>query len=305
MYKGKHLAQKKRNYHKHRGRSRTRRERQLRKQRQLLAAGIVTAVCVPVMTFGWFAKPSPQPLAHVPIVTSSPMVSSPAATDLGSNEASFIRPKKRILDDSLIYDLCHTGTLLTLNDLAEWPNVRAAAEEVLTYTAPSGEVVSDVLSKIVTQEIGGLTQSQAYDSVQQEQSAVLWTIFNRADELAGAGTSDQATGEHVYVVATRKGAFAYYPGREVFPGIPELVEDVVCRWVLERYVSEAASVAATETWPDYQARIVGRTLPKSYIFFGGDGKHNHFREEYAVSAAKWDWSYVDPYSAGNTVVVND
>ena len=39
---------------------------------------------------------------------------------------------------------------------------------------------------------------------------------------------------------------------------------------------------------------VGRVLPREYLFFTGDGKHNHFRTEWDGGQV-WDWSLQSPY----------
>ena len=39
---------------------------------------------------------------------------------------------------------------------------------------------------------------------------------------------------------------------------------------------------------------VGRVLPREYLFFTGDGEHNHFRTEWDGGQV-WDWSLQSPY----------
>ena len=39
---------------------------------------------------------------------------------------------------------------------------------------------------------------------------------------------------------------------------------------------------------------LGRVLPREYLFFTGDGKHNHFRTEWDGGQV-WDWSLQSPY----------
>jgi hypothetical protein len=81
-------------------------------------------------------------------------------------------------------------------------------------------------------------------------------------------------------VCSQKGQFHGY--KEHFPiwdNIKELVEDVLMRWQNEK-------CGATN---------VGRTLPKSYLFFVGDGKHNHYMEKWK-SGIYYDWSLKSPYN---------
>ena len=39
---------------------------------------------------------------------------------------------------------------------------------------------------------------------------------------------------------------------------------------------------------------VGRILPPEYMWFYGDGWHNHFRDSYR-GGNRWDWSLDNPY----------
>ena len=62
------------------------------------------------------------------------------------------------------------------------------------------------------------------------------------------------------------------------PELEELALDVIERWLDEKD-------GETE---------VGRVLPREYLFFTGDGKHNHFRTEWDGGQV-WDWSLQSPY----------
>ena len=87
-----------------------------------------------------------------------------------------------------------------------------------------------------------------------ERAAVVWCILNRADDARDA---------------------ADHP---LLPELEELALDVIERWLDEK---------------DGNADT-GRVLPREYLFFTGDGEHNHFRTEWDGGQV-WDWSLQSPY----------
>ena len=106
-----------------------------------------------------------------------------------------------------------------------------------------------------------------------EQAAVIWCILNRVD------SSIRYMPDNIIDVVTQKHQFLGYV--ETFPvteEIRELVIDVLTRWEMEK--------AGVEN--------VGRVLPPEYMWFHGDGRHNHFRDAYR-GGNRWDWSLDSPY----------
>ena len=106
-----------------------------------------------------------------------------------------------------------------------------------------------------------------------EQAAVIWCILNRVD------SSIRYMPDNIIDVVTQKHQFLGYV--ETFPvteEIRELVIDVLTRWEMEK--------AGVEN--------VGRVLPPEYMWFHGDGRHNHFRDSYK-GGNRWDWSLDSPY----------
>lgn len=103
-------------------------------------------------------------------------------------------------------------------------------------------------------------------------AAVGWCILNRYD----AGFEDS-----IFEVITAEDQFhgyrADYPVEE---DLLELAYDVLDRWNAEKH-------GETE---------VGRVLPAEYMWFGGDGKVNRFRDAWK-GGNRWDWSLADPYGA--------
>lgn len=104
-----------------------------------------------------------------------------------------------------------------------------------------------------------------------EQAAVVWCVLNRAD-------SPDFPDDPLEVVQQPNQFAGYDPENPVWPEILALVEDV-----LDRYDAEKTAVGD-----------VGRVLPKEYVFFEGDGKHNYFRTQYK-GGTTWDWSLESPY----------
>ena len=106
-----------------------------------------------------------------------------------------------------------------------------------------------------------------------EQAAVIWCILNRVD------SSIRYMPDNIIDVVTQKHQFLGYV--ETFPvteEIRKLVIDVLTRWEMEK--------AGVEN--------VGRVLPPEYMWFHGDGRHNHFRDSYR-GGNRWDWSLDSPY----------
>lgn len=106
-----------------------------------------------------------------------------------------------------------------------------------------------------------------------ERAAVVWCILNRADDAR------DATPAGVIAVVTKPYQFhGYAADHPLLPELEELALDVIERWLDEKD-------GETE---------VGRVLPREYLFFTGDGKHNHFRTEWDGGQV-WDWSLQSLY----------
>ena len=119
-----------------------------------------------------------------------------------------------------------------------------------------------MLAKVIYRESRGDTKMY--------QSAVAWCILNRVDAKGYGSTIQQ--------VITAPNQFCWIPDTPVYKSYKNLAKDVVTRWLLEKQ----------------GCKNVGRTLPKSYKFFTGDGVHNYFRKNFN-STTYWDWSWGSPY----------
>lgn len=123
----------------------------------------------------------------------------------------------------------------------------------------------ETLAKIVYQEARGIKEDS-------HKAAVVWCILNRVD--------DGYWGDSIVEVATYPNAFAWVPDTPVKEELVDLVVDVITRW---NYEKQGLS-------------DVGRTLPKEYLYFTGDGSYNHFTKEWG-STDYWDWSLPNPYNS--------
>lgn len=121
-----------------------------------------------------------------------------------------------------------------------------------------------MLAKLMYQECGGVPSDT-------EKACVVWTVLNRVDE----------SGETISEVITAPNQFAYYENMPIEDALYMLAEDVLTRWNNEKNGVEN----------------VGRVLPCDYLWFSGDGKHNHFRNAYKGQCSIWDYSLETPYES--------
>ncbi|MBR2709966.1 hypothetical protein IKE72_02720 [Candidatus Saccharibacteria bacterium] len=123
----------------------------------------------------------------------------------------------------------------------------------------------EILACTIHNEAGGIPSKM-------EQSAVAWCAINRFVQWGYNTLAD---------VLRDPGQFASwysaYTSEEY-----KLAEDVCKRATIEMNRDIPVNV--------------GRTLPTEYLYFGGDGAHNHFRCEFASFGNYWDWSWGSPYA---------
>ena len=105
----------------------------------------------------------------------------------------------------------------------------------------------------------------------KEMAAVAWCILNRVDSPAYPDSIME-------VITANRQFHGYNEEHPVDQCIVELVVDVLNRWDAEKSGEQD----------------VGRVPPAEYLFFWGDGWHNHFTTEY-LSGDEWDWSLPNPY----------
>lgn len=130
-----------------------------------------------------------------------------------------------------------------------------------------------VLAKMLWGEARGVKDLEIDEtcvSSECQQAAVIWTALNRYD----AGYSDSIAS----VVTAPKQFVGYRESNPVDEELMDLVMDVLDRWNKEQY-------GETD---------VGRVLPADYMWFYGDGKHNHFRNKFKTTT-RWAWELEDIY----------
>lgn len=120
----------------------------------------------------------------------------------------------------------------------------------------------EMLAKVIYRESRGDTKMY--------KSAVAWVILNRVDAKGYGSTIQQV------IIAPNQ--FCWIPNTPVYKSYKILAKDVVTRWLLEKQ----------------GCKNIGRTLPKSYKFFTGNGVHNYFRKNFN-STTYWDWSWGSSY----------
>ena len=103
---------------------------------------------------------------------------------------------------------------------------------------------------------------------QTERACIAWTILNRVDHY----------GWPIQKTITMRGQF-YYSAK--FPVTKEnlwLAKDVLGRWSREKAGAQGT----------------GRVLPKGYMWYAGNGRHNIFRNRYR-GGTRWNYSLKSPY----------
>lgn len=111
-----------------------------------------------------------------------------------------------------------------------------------------------------------------------EIAATMWCALNRFD----CGDPYYRNCKTIEAIVKQSGAFAgYSESNPVDEHLLWLAYDVLDRWNAEQH-------GETD---------VGRVLPPEYLFFHGDGRHNHFRVEYKHNGQYYDWSLESPYES--------
>lgn len=146
-----------------------------------------------------------------------------------------------------------------------------------------------------------------------EQAGVAWCVLNRVDSPEFPDTVEAVCSQRTETVKQFDG---YDPGNPVEPELLALAEDVLARWELEKKLeriwgpqedaehlsgerrqsgeSETSGLPGGEGY-GASADDVGRVLPADYLFFEGDGQHNHFRKGYIKTGETWGWTLESPY----------
>lgn len=170
-------------------------------------------------------------------------------------------------DTPSLVALVHTTTYQPEVTVPTAPEEAKAVEYLPLYT----EADAIALAKMGWGE-ALVTQSDT------EIAATMWCAVNRFD----SGDPYYRNCKSIEAIVKQSGAFAgYSESNPVDEHLLWLVYDVLDRWNAEQH-------GETD---------VGRVLPPEYLFFHGDGRHNHFRVEYEHNGQYYDWSLESPYES--------
>ncbi|MCI8600856.1 MAG: cell wall hydrolase [Oscillospiraceae bacterium] len=177
------------------------------------------------------------------------------------------------------------ATLLLLL-LVKGESSEAFSVSVQIAAVPAARMISDYLEKepeplpCSREDLEALARTVYGESFitksDMEMAAVAWCILNRVDHEYFPNT--------IYEVVTAEDQFhGYNEKHPLNRHILWLVEDVVRRWDKEKKGRLSAAEA-------------GRVLDREYLYFWGDGLHNHFTTKYHAGKT-WDWSLPNPYES--------
>lgn len=124
---------------------------------------------------------------------------------------------------------------------------------------------SDVrdIAKVMYTECRGLPSKT-------EQACVAWCILNMCDH----------EGISIHSNVRKANRYAFSESTRVDDAMYNLALDVLKRWEREKNGE----------------KDVGRVIPKTYLYWTGDGKHNYFRDNFNKPYNIWDYSLPSPYS---------
>lgn len=136
------------------------------------------------------------------------------------------------------------------------------------YQYDEKEVYVDPVS---AEYLANVTWGEARGCSVTEQAAVMWCVLNRVDSPLYPDTVAE-------VVTQYKQFHGYSESNPITPELLQLANSVLTYWS--------------------GGDDSGRVLPNEYMYFTGDGEHNHFYTDWASNAKAWDWSLPSPYEEG-------
>lgn len=185
------------------------------------------------------------------------------AASMAVSAAVVIAPLAYVLHDGPATTLSTAGAGRPV--MVDKPAERAEnlPEHTTTMETKTQNLDAELIGRTIWGEAGGVADPA-------ERAAVAWCILNRVD--AWGGTIQET-------VTAPKQFQGYRPWGECPQEHIDLAADVLARWADEK--------AGVED--------VGRVLPAEYLYFLGDGEHNHFSVEF-LEPLFWDWSLDSPYN---------
>lgn len=174
---------------------------------------------------------------------------------------------------------CFKGLMMKFDALSEQVNVDPEIEIVTVYVDPTPmpTIDSEDVRKPWTEQdamaMAKTVSGEAGNCSLLQQSGVAWNILNRVE-------SEDFPDTIIEVVSSPGQYHGYSWNNEVDVATLLLCEDVLARWYCEQVYGFS----------------YGRTLPKEYLYFHGDGyKTNYFRTTASNKGIYWDWSLGNPY----------
>lgn len=165
--------------------------------------------------------------------------------------------------------LAGCGTTTVVQKVESSPAPLVADVELVPLPILVEPVEETILNEADVEMLAKLVWGEARGCSTTEQAAVIWTVLNRVD------SEDPIFPDTIQEVVTQPWQFiGYDPAHPVEQDMVDLARDVLIRWLTGGE---------------------GRVLPKEYVFFHGDGIHNHFRIEFEHNGQYWDWSLDSPY----------
>lgn len=175
------------------------------------------------------------------------------------------------------YILCTKGGNFAISPLIEPEESMEAVNTVIAEPSVETKEVKPALPidqyKDAARYLAKTVYGEARGCSTTEQAAVIWCILNRVD-YSGGNTSKDI----IRVVTAHSQFHGYDSGHPVTDEHYNLAIDVLTRWLREKN---------GET-------NIGRVLPRNYLYFSGDGKHNYFRDRWD-GGNRWDWRLKSPY----------
>lgn len=161
----------------------------------------------------------------------------------------------------------HTETITDTTYEPTESIVEPTTEEYNVVYSTTDEYSAIIIAKTIYGEARGIWSIT-------EQACIAWTILNRVDCYSGTVES--------IVTEPNQFAYSYY-----FPTVDDFGRDLVslAKDVMGRWEAEKNGIVD-----------VGRVLPSDYMWYGGNGYHNYFRNSYE-GGNTWDYSLGSPYES--------
>lgn len=181
-----------------------------------------------------------------------------------------IEPIETIAEDKII-ETSAAVSLEAPTGIETASPIQTTIEETQIDVPETSLPVSDIIA--LARTIQGEAGSNSIPRYQQ--AAVAWCVLNRYDAW-----KDRYGYKSIADVCAAPNQFhGYWLVIQPRQDMIDLAKDVLIRWELEKQGNTDA----------------GRTLPKEYLYFWGDGRENHFRINNS-DQVYWDWSYANPYA---------